>query len=169
MVTMVTNTRLSLRLDSKTIADLKQKAIAEGKSISQFIIDSKSYFDFDINEHISLRIDYIKPIKQGSELIRIDIFFRELGSERFLRGLWYELWVLQDCVEDELHTPASPKDIDFAEYAFRFILRRFKECENELPKEYGAFVVPRRTIKLANSRAELWKYYDEKFGINSDP
>lgn len=160
MVIMVTNTRLSLRLDSRIIAELKQKALAEGKSISQFITDAKGYFDFDLNESISLRVDYIQPVALGSEIYRIDIFFKESHSERILRPLWYELWVLQDCVEDELHTPQNPKSIDFAEYAFRFISKRYKENENTLPSEYGAFMISDRTLKLTNNRAELWEWYD---------
>lgn len=158
---MVTNTRLSLRLNKQVIADLKQKALAEGKSISEFIIDSKNFFDFELTGGIALRVDYIKPIFAGSEVYRIDIFFKETASERILRPLWYELWVLQDIVEDKLWTPGSPNDKDFAEYAFRFIAERFKESNNMLPDEYGAFVWTRRGIKLAKNRTDLWGWYDE--------
>lgn len=159
---MVTSTRMSLRLDKQIISTLKQKALAEGKSISQFIIDSKSYFDFGLTKDITLRVDYINQIAPASEIYRIDIFFKESTSERILRPLWYELWVLQDVVEDELHTPGSPKEKDFAEYAFRHIARRYKENKNILPDEYGAFILPRRTIKLAKNRGELWSWYDQQ-------
>ncbi|KKR68327.1 MAG: hypothetical protein UU09_C0011G0004 [Microgenomates group bacterium GW2011_GWA2_40_6] len=157
---MVTNTRLSLRLDKKTIAEIKQKAVAEGKSISKFIVDSKDYYDFVVNDNISIRVDYINPVSVGSEIYRIDIFFKEQNSERLLRPLWYELWVLQDCVEDNLHTSQSPKRTDFAEYAYRFIMMRFKESNN-LPAEYGAFIWPNRTPKFAKNRQELWMWLDE--------
>lgn len=164
LVTMVTNTRLSLRLDPQTIKELKEKALAEGKSISEFIVDSKNYFDFELIDGITLRVDYIGPIRAGGEVYRIDVRFKESASQRILRPLHYEIWVLQDVVEDALHTPQSPKDIDFAEFAFRFIARRFKESHNKLPDEYGAFLWPNRTEKLTKSRSELWQWYDEAVG-----
>lgn len=164
MVTMVTNTRLSLRLEPEVIKELKEKALAEGKSISNFIIDSKNYFDFELIDGIALRVDYINPIRAGSEVYRIDVQFKESGSQRILRSLHYEIWVLQDIVEDALHTPQSPKAIDFAEFAFRLISKRFKKNGNVLPDEYGVFLLPNRTDKLTKSRGELWQWYDEATG-----
>jgi hypothetical protein len=157
---MVTNTRLSLRLDSQTIIQLKEKALSEGKSISKFIVDSKNYFDFELIDGITLRVDYISPLKAQSEIYRIDVCFKESDSQRIFRPLHYEIWVLKDVVEDTLHTPQSPRDIDFAEFAFRFISKRFKENGNVLPNEYGAFLWPNRTDKLAESRVNLWQWYD---------
>ncbi len=152
--------RLTLKITEEEIKRLKTQALSAGKTLSDFIVDEVSYYGFKFTDFCTLRIDKIIPIQQGSELMRIDIMFFESGSERVLRALWYELWVSQEYVEDQLRIQYPPTNKDYADFGFRFIANRYKENGNELPSEYGAFATNKTGIKLVKNRNELWNFYD---------
>jgi len=152
--------RLTLKLPEEEIKKLKKQAIDTGKTLSDFIIDEASYFEFKFTDYCRLRVDKIAPVKQGTEMYRIDIMFVESGSERVLRALWYELWTSQEYVEDYLRILHSPTERDYADFGFRFIVNRYKENKDKLPTEYGAFVTRKTGIELVKDRAELWNLYD---------
>ena len=152
--------RLTLKVSREEIKRLKKLAIDSGKTLSDFIVHETSYFEFGFTDFCRLRIDKISPVRQGTEIIRIDIMFFELGSERVLRALWYELWTSQEYVEDKLQITHSPTDRDYADFGFRFIVDRYRENGSKLPPEYGAFVTKKTGTKLVKNRNELWNFYD---------
>jgi len=121
-----------------------------------------NYFAYNFVDFCTLKIDKpIVSVKQGSEIIRIDINFIEKKTGKSLRIIPYELWVSQSYVEDQLRINFSPKEKEYAEFSFGFIECRYKENRNILPVEYGAFVTNKNGIRLAKSRDELWTFFDE--------
>lgn len=122
------------------------------------------YYGYKFTPDITLKIEYtgkVSPDRNDREIYRINVKFIEAKTGKWLRDLWYEIWASVEYIEDELRLSKSPDKKELAEFGFRFVEKRYKENDNELPKEFGAFLTKKHGIKLANNRGEMWKYFDD--------
>lgn len=152
--------RLVLSVDREKLNKIKKQAIDQGITLSDYVInESTKYYGYKFNEDINLYVEYIGEVKLGTEFWRVDVEFIEAKSGKWLRDMWYEVWVSQEYVEDSLRIPHSANKRDIVDFAFRFISQRYAENKNELPKEYGAFITQKNGVVLAKDRNELmWNF-----------
>lgn len=148
--------RLVISVDKDELQEVKRRISGINTTISEHLMKNtiKSY-RFSLRDWITLKIDYIGEVQIGSECWRINIEFLEANTEKWLRDIWYEVWVSQEYVEDYFKMDRSPTDRDYADFAFRFIEKRYKECKNNLPKEFGVFITKETGKILVNGRNDL--------------
>lgn len=151
--------RITIFPDPQKAKDLKRQADETGKTLTDYL-SAPIYYGYDFTPHIKLAITYIGPIKQGCDVYRIDVEFRELNTDLNLRPLWYEVWVSEEYVEDEFHLVSGVTNHDLADFGFRYVSKRYKESGDELPKEFGVFISHTTGEKLAKSREELIQIFE---------
>ena len=158
---MRNKTRLQLFVSNEDAKLLKQSAIEGGTTLSNHIVETASIFTFQLTNHVTCKISYIGEVKSHTEFWRVDIELVETKTGYCLRYGWYEIWASQEYIEDFLKLSKSPDKKDIAQFAYLFISRRYKESNDELPKEYGAFCSNKTGIKLVDASGTLLSYFQE--------
>lgn len=154
--------RVTLFIPSDDAKQLKVNAAQQGTTLSDYVLNRAEVFEFPVNADIQLKVSHIGEVKQGTEFWRVDVKFIQTKTGALLRSNHYEIWASQDFIADYLKTSPN-KHIarrDIAEFAFRLVLGRYQESNNELPKEYGAHCSRKTQVKLVKGRSELLSLFE---------
>ncbi len=160
---MTDNSQVRLSLPQETINKLKSLAASENKTLSAYLADAASKFDYMFNSKLIARVIYIGAVKKDVDCYRIDIEFLTEDRVTKVYPLWYEIWASVEFIEDYMHYGGEPSKAEIADFAFALLAKRYLESENTLPKEFGLFCSNKTGIKICKSREELYSHF-EKMG-----
>ncbi len=163
---MSTKTRIQILVPKEEASILKLSAFEWSRSLADHIVDSAQIFSFTLTDGIICKISHINEVKKHTDFWRIDIEFIESRTGYYLRSGWYELWASHEFIEDFLHLTSDKTltKIDIAQFAYQFISKRYKDNNNELPKEYGAFCSNETGIKFVDASGTLLTHFESLSG-----
>jgi len=100
-------------------------------------------------------------VQEGYDIWRVDVTFYSMRPEIAKVKNDYEIWATVEFIEDFLRLPKSPTKKQVKEFAVEFIRKRFSECDNVIPEEYGAFCSNTTGIKLVEHSGTLLSYFND--------
>lgn len=148
--------RLVLSVDTEKLLRAKKISSVNNTTLSDAFIEAFDQYSYKLTDNITLSVEYIGKVAEGSEFWRVDIEFLEAKTGKWLRNSWYELYVSETYIEGLFSLPSSPRRRDIVDFAFRYIAKRFLTEKNNLPEEYGAFVSSRTKDLLIANRQVMW-------------
>lgn len=114
---------------------------------------------FELSKVISVYVDYFAPLAVGSSVFRVIYAIRETETNRLHK--FYEVWLSQEYVEDKKQLTSEANKEDILEYANDFLRKRYKESDNVIPDEGGAFLTNELGESLGNPHTFSLKLSDK--------
>lgn len=114
---------------------------------------------FELFNGISVDIEHFAPLAVGSEMYRIIYAIKEVSTGRLHK--FYEIWLSQEYVDDKKRLQRSATKDEILTLANDYLRKRFKESNNTIPSEGGAFLTNELGEALGNPRTFQLKLSDQ--------
>lgn len=114
---------------------------------------------FNLSQYITVELDHFAPLAVGSEMYRVIYAIRETATGKLFK--FYEIWLSQEYVDDKKRLSKSASKDEILLFANEYLQKRYKDSNNTIPEEGGAFLTNQLGESLGNPRTFSLKLTDQ--------